>query len=304
MKLTQLDYVVAAHRSGSFSQGARECGITQAALSNAVATLEDELGEPIFVRSNVRLSLTPFGVQLLPLIESVLAARDMLSKGVASLQAPSSRRMLVGHSPLISSTLLRRLVPALRGAVPRANVGLTEGNMGDLHERLRLRTIDLAIVPHGPPSKAFRSIELETEPLYYLPPSGAKAPGLRALGQVVLRDIADQVFLMVPDACGLAWNTRKLFSSTRLKLRSYEEQAMSYRSLEEWASTGLGAAILPRSKVTDADTALLLLLKEGTPAEISYEAIWHRDNSRRLQPFIGALRRNWARGRFLPRSEP
>jgi LysR family hydrogen peroxide-inducible transcriptional activator len=303
MKLTQLDYVVAAQRSGSFSQGARDCGITQAALSNAVATLEDELGERIFARSNVRLSLTPFGVQLLPLIESVLAARDKLSKDVASLQAPSSRRMLVGHSPLISSTLLRRLVPVLRAAVARANVGLTEGNMGDLHERLKLRTIDLAIVPRGPPSKAFRSLELETEPLSYLPPGTAAALGLCAPRQVALRDIADQIFLMVPDACGLAWNTRRLFSSTRRKLRSYEEQAMSYRSLEEWASTGLGAAILPQSKVTDPDRALLLLLKEGKPAEICYEAIWHRDNSRRLQPFIRALRLSWTRGRFRPGSE-
>jgi DNA-binding transcriptional LysR family regulator len=48
MTLTQLEHVLATHETGSFSRAARACGITQAALSNSVAKLEEELGDRIF----------------------------------------------------------------------------------------------------------------------------------------------------------------------------------------------------------------------------------------------------------------
>jgi len=57
---------------------------------------------------------------------------------------------------------------------------------------------------------------------------------------------------MVPDACGLARATRALFRTQRKKLHEYPGQAMGYRVLEEWAALKIGAAILPKSKVTRA----------------------------------------------------
>jgi DNA-binding transcriptional LysR family regulator len=47
MTLTQLEHVLHAHKAGSFSRAARACGVTQAALSNSIARLEEELGERI-----------------------------------------------------------------------------------------------------------------------------------------------------------------------------------------------------------------------------------------------------------------
>jgi hypothetical protein len=55
---------------------------------------------------------------------------------------------------------------------------------------------------------------------------------------------------MVPDACGLARVTRPLFRTQRKKLHEYPGEAMGYRVLEEWAALKIGAAILPKSKVT------------------------------------------------------
>src|SRR5437868_7721221 len=78
MTLTQLEHVLAAHQAGSFSRAARACGVTQAALSNSVAKLEDELGDRIFSRTTRQIALTPFGQRLLPHIEQILGGRDAL----------------------------------------------------------------------------------------------------------------------------------------------------------------------------------------------------------------------------------
>ena len=48
--LRQLEYVLAIQAHGSFSQGARACGVTQPALSSQVRRLEETLGIPLFER--------------------------------------------------------------------------------------------------------------------------------------------------------------------------------------------------------------------------------------------------------------
>jgi DNA-binding transcriptional LysR family regulator len=78
MTLTQLEHVLAAHKTGSFSRAARACGITQAAPSNSVAKLEEELGDRIFARTTRRIVLTPFGQKILPHIVRALGARDAI----------------------------------------------------------------------------------------------------------------------------------------------------------------------------------------------------------------------------------
>ena len=65
MTLQQLSYVLEVHKAGSFSQAARNLYITQAAVSNAVSTLEKELGTTIFIRGQYGLSLTPRGEEVI-----------------------------------------------------------------------------------------------------------------------------------------------------------------------------------------------------------------------------------------------
>jgi DNA-binding transcriptional LysR family regulator len=54
---------------------------------------------------------------------------------------------------------------------------------------------------------------------------------------------------------------------------------MSYSVLEGWASLGIGATILPRSKVLKASkTAQLLMLEDGKPATITFETVWNKQS--------------------------
>ncbi len=78
---------------------------------------------------------------------------------------------------------------------------------------------------------------------------------------------------MVPDACGLARTTRALFRTQRKKLREYPGEAMGYRVLEEWAALKIGAAILPKSKVTSR-AACPITDEAGRAVTIAFEAVW------------------------------
>jgi DNA-binding transcriptional LysR family regulator len=277
MTLTQLEHVRAAHREGSFSRAARACGITQAALSNSVAKLEDELGERIFARTTRRVALTPFGKRLLPHVEQVLDGRDALVGVAQAQQAPTTT--VLGHSPLIPSSVLTRIVGSIRDAGFGTEIRLVEENLANLLARLGEHTIDLALLPEGAYARVFRSAPVFAEPLYYVPRRSLRA----RTGAVELASLAADRFVMVPDQCGLARTTRALFASAAVPLQTYAGEAMGYHVLEEWAALDLGSAILPASRLTSPTRARPLLRAAGVPATLTYRAVWHREYKRGKQ---------------------
>src|SRR4028118_1003864 len=64
----------AAARAENFTAAAAELGMTQAAVSYQVKSLEDRLGAPLFVRDKGRVRLTPLGARLLPALSGAFDA--------------------------------------------------------------------------------------------------------------------------------------------------------------------------------------------------------------------------------------
>src|SRR5262249_20580490 len=127
---------------------------------------------------------------------------------------------------------------------------------------------------------------LYDEPLVYIP-SGAEPRG-ELSASVTLKEIANDTYVMVPDACGLSRATRALFRSQRKELREYPGQALSYQVLEDWTTLNVGAAILPKSKVTrNAKAARTIKSKGNEIVRISFEAVWSEERlqSAHLQKF-------------------
>jgi hypothetical protein len=102
----------------------------------------------------------------------------------------------------------------------------------------------------------------------------AKPNGVDGRSPVTLPEIADDVFLLVHDACGLTRVTRQLFASRRLPLKEYEGQGVSYQVLEEWTRVGVGSAILPESKLSAPGLGHPIVLGNGHRATIRFEAVW------------------------------
>ncbi len=274
MTLTQLEHVLQAHKAGSFSRAARTCGVTQAALSNSIARLEEELGERIFSRTTRRVRLSPFGEALIPHVEQTLSGRDALICAARAQRAPSTT--VIGHSPLIPSHVLTQIVGAIRDARFGSEIRLIEENLSDLLQRLGEHTVDIALLPEAEYASSIRSAPVCRDPLYYVPRRGIEA----SANEVDLKSLAADTFVMVPDRCGLARTTRALFASAGVHLRVYAGEAMGYHVLQEWAALDFGSAILPQSRLTEGVRAVPLLLAPAVPAVLTYRVAWHGDYAR------------------------
>lgn len=271
MNLNHLRFVSAVAQTGSFSKAADLCCVTQPTLSNAIAQFESEIGARLFLRTTRSVALTRFGTHIVPMVEQVLLAQRSLITGISAFLDPDRKLIRIGTSPLIHSTILSALVQPFHKRFPDVELVLREMNMADLFDLLERDQLDFAFVVADKSRHGLARTRIYEEPLVYVPPQHTAAAGT----SITLKQIASQTFVLVPDACGLTRATRALFRSQRLKLSEYPGQALSYKVLEEWASLGIGAAILPRSKLSAASrNAVPLVHKSNQALMIAYEAVW------------------------------
>jgi DNA-binding transcriptional LysR family regulator len=186
--------------------------------------------------------------------------------------------------------MVNLIVDPFRHLHPNMEIVFRELNLAEMMRQLEMGQLDFVFGPVDLDVELRRdwgSVRFFEEPLVFI----AKRPqnSLPAFSTpVTLKEIAGELFVMVPDACGLAKVTRAVFRRHRLKLNEYAGTAMSYRVLEEWAHLGIGAAILPRSKIS-AEAGAEILIRKGRDhrATIGYQVCWRKSADR--SPAIDAL---------------
>lgn len=273
MNLNQLRFVRAVADVGTFTGGAARCYVTQSTLSAGIALLEKELGGRLFVRTTRSVSLTPFGRRVLPLIDDVLQAQAALVSAAGDYVEPENKLTRIGVCPLVDSSRLDLLLRPYREANPEVRVVLEQLRGVDARAALEDGRLDFVLGPVEGRLAPLNRSQLYEDPLIYLP-AGRTDPLGADRRPVRLEDIAGDEFLLVHDACGLTSATRELFRSRRLTLRAYEGQAVSHQVLEEWARAGVGSAILPQSTLSDPRLGHPIVLGNGRPAVLRFEALW------------------------------
>jgi len=90
MTFQQLYYLLEVEKAGSFSVAAKKLFVTQSTISNAVASLEKEIGSPIFIRGKKALTLTPSGEEVVAHAKRICESHKYITTGERS-QSPKLR---------------------------------------------------------------------------------------------------------------------------------------------------------------------------------------------------------------------
>lgn len=101
-----------------FSSAARALGVPKAAVSRAIADLEQALGTRLLERTTRRLSLTAAGRLLYPHAKRVGEECDAARAAIAKLQAPASGPLRIVSDPIYGRLLLTPLVPRFLESFP------------------------------------------------------------------------------------------------------------------------------------------------------------------------------------------
>ncbi|NUR71545.1 MAG: LysR family transcriptional regulator [Hamadaea sp.] len=114
-------FTVVARRAG-FSAAAAELGISQPAVSQAIARLESTLGVTLLTRAGT-VTLTEAGRALLARAEAVLEQADLLVADAARLATPEADAIRFAYAPLVGG-LAAKIARRLRDRKPGVPVTL------------------------------------------------------------------------------------------------------------------------------------------------------------------------------------
>jgi DNA-binding transcriptional LysR family regulator len=126
MDLRQAAYVVAVVDHGTFTAAAAAIPVSQPALSQAIATLERELGTELFHRLGRRVALTPAGEAFVEPARRMLRDAEVARAAVAEVAGLTAGRLDVVALPTLVADPLVGLVGRFRRAHPEVLVRIAE----------------------------------------------------------------------------------------------------------------------------------------------------------------------------------
>lgn len=105
MTLQQLRYIIIVAEKGSINEAAKYLYVSQPSLSNSIKEIEEELGFPIFIRTNRGVTLSHKGMEFLGYARQVITQADLLeekyikkTKQIKSFCASSQHYPFVSHA--------------------------------------------------------------------------------------------------------------------------------------------------------------------------------------------------------------
>ena len=151
MELMQLEMFVAMVEEGSFHKAAERVFRTQPALSMSLRKLEQEIGAPLFDRTNRNAYvLTDSGDVLYDYAKRLLNLRDETLTALVQLHNLQSGRIRIGANESTSLYLLPRLILTFREQNPKIKIEVFRQVSARLPYELRQRNLDFAILSFLP----------------------------------------------------------------------------------------------------------------------------------------------------------
>lgn len=202
MEMHQLRYFAKVADLGNVTRAAEACHVSQPSLSQQIAKLERELGQPLFERLGRGVRLTEAGKLFKRYSDQILSLTEDARTRVSD--EPDSGRISLAAIPTVAPYYLPGALSRFAKECPKARVEIVEETTGNILRLLAEGDIDLAIVALPIQAEHVHTRTLFTEELLAVLPS--RHP-LAAKPKVSLKDLVLEPFVVLNEAHCLTGNT-------------------------------------------------------------------------------------------------
>ncbi|WP_274631211.1 LysR substrate-binding domain-containing protein [Arvimicrobium flavum] len=245
MDARQLKYFTSIVECASVSMASRQLNVAQPALSQQIARLEQEVGAPLFLRSNRGVTVTAKGLALYRHAKFILRQFDRALLAAQETRDEVSGHVILGLPPTTNCQLGVPIVERLQRSHPGITLNLVEGLSGNLQTQAFAGELDLLVLFSAEAIPGWQHLPLLCEELFFV-----HAPDARLLPQdeegITLREVADIPLLLPSRAHGLRRRIDIEFERLELKVRPVAE-IDSLSVLMQCVGRGVGGTIKPRS---------------------------------------------------------
>lgn len=145
MVLRQLQYFHTVVRTGSFTEAAEECFISQSAISQQIKALENDLGVKLLVRENRSFHLTEAGEYLYQKSGQLLEDFERIKNETIKIGCGSQNVLRLGYLKSYSGKELLNAVLEYNDIFPDTQVHIQNGNHEALYQLLNSNQLDLVL---------------------------------------------------------------------------------------------------------------------------------------------------------------
>ena len=235
---------VVAH--GSFSAAADALSYSQSAVSQAIATLEGELGVSLIERNRGGVRATAAGAALNGHIGGILAQMETAEAEIAAIAAGHGGQLRMASFPTAGATLMPQAIAAFRASHPGVDVTLAEGEPEEIAPRLRAGEFDLVLLFEFEGvgerlSAGMRRFELFDDPIHLALPREHRLAGRE---RIELGDLRDESWVQTSASSPCAKHViRSCHAAGFEPTVSFESD--DYQTIQGLVAAGVGVALIP-----------------------------------------------------------
>lgn len=265
MEITQLEFFLRVVEERSFSKAAERVFRTQPAVSLAIRRLEEEVGAPLFDRSEKTPTLTDVGEIVYEYAQRIVALREQARGAVAELRALERGRVRVGANESTSLYLLPDLILRFREQHPYVRVEIFRQSSARLPREVLDRNVDLALMAYEPRVGDIESFPVfEDELVLITHPDHA----LARRESVTVEELGGESFLAHNVRAASREKVIETFAEHRTPLNISLELA-TIETIKRFVQKQIGIAFVPRMCVAEE-------LERGTLATVPVRGLTYR----------------------------
>jgi len=265
MEITQLEFFLKVIEERSFSKAAERVFRTQPAVSLAIRRLEEEVGAPLFDRSEKTPTLTDVGQVVYEYAQRIVALREQARGAVAELRALERGRVRVGANESTSLYLLPDVILRFRERHPNVRVEIFRHPSERLPREIIDHNVDFALMAYEPQQSDLEGFPvLEDELVLITHPEHT----LARRDSVGVEELGAESFLAHNVRAASRMKVIETFAEHHTPLNISLELA-TIETIKRFVQKQIGIAFVPRMCVAEE-------LERGTLATIPVRGLTYR----------------------------
>lgn len=290
MNFNNMKYFIDAAELGSFTKAGRKNYVSQTAVSFQIASMEKELGFPLFLREKNEIRLTQAGKNFYENCCKILYFYNQAVKNASEIAGRKEEVIRIGITGPGDSLFLPEIVSAFQKKYSRVNIKLERDTFYGLKNRLKHNLIDIAFnFSYDIQGESGILIEKLLESKVVLLVSRQHPLAARKIIDPI--EAAGEKIIMVSKDYGPA-NFEHMLEARRME--GYEpvlEIVESVEVLEMYVEMNHGVAFIPKRLFRYNPSRCTTVEIRGSRETNEYVASWMQDNKNKLiLPFIEAAR--------------
>lgn len=241
--LSQLTTFVAVVDQGGFTAAAHRLGLSQPAVSRTVATLEKELGLPLFLRRRDGLALTEAGTVAVTHAREAVRQLTLMRTEVAGLAGDITGTLSLASLPTATATLVAPQLRTFAQRHPAVTIRLLEGSGQEILDWLDQGAAEAGVV--SLPSKGLNVASLGVQEMVAVVPADNR---LASQDTITYADLATEPFVRGTGGCADVFMPIARRQGIEFDLAF---EAREIGATLEIVRAGLGVSILPSAGLPD-----------------------------------------------------